>query len=202
MPFLSTLDIRGTGISRGGAKRIRTESKKDVSMESDYGHFRRNLNDAQKSFERATALSSYEADLPEDWFNSSLIDDLNGVWVTPSEAGTGYNTRITVIKDMKYVGYRYNEKEMDLVDDFVLRGPVLGESGVYFLPNRAALYGPKFLVENNGYKFFLNKDAYDDYLRNGKVSIYTLIRVSDSLDFKSPPIRPSLRVLGLPFENP
>ena len=91
---------------------------------------------------------------------------------------------------------------MDPNDDFFRRGPVIGNRGVYFFPNDAALYGPNFLVEKNGYKFLImNKEDYDNYVQNEKLTVHILIRVADSMDFSSPPKRPSIGVLGIPFVN-
>src|SRR5688572_13319042 len=82
--------------------------------------------------------------------NSSLIDDLSGVWTFPTEQ-QGEPT-VTVVEGMKYTIYEYTQRTGYSV---YRRGEVVGEGGVYFFQNEASYYSPCFFVEHNGQKFLI-----------------------------------------------
>ena len=130
--------------------------------------------------------------------NSPLIDNLDGVWTYPKEQPG--DTSVTVIKGMRYRIFDYYE---DTGYELSRSGEVWGQEGVYFCPNEASYYSPKFFVEKNDQRFLiLNKNDYDKYIREGRLEVSVLIRVADELDEGKPPIRLSIEVLGLPYDNP
>jgi hypothetical protein len=128
--------------------------------------------------------------------NSSLIDDLSGVWTLPTEQqGDSF---VTVIDGMKYTIYEKSPRGRYSV---YRRGEVVGEEGVYFLQNEASYYSPYFFVEHNGYRFLIpGRHSYDKFIRTGRLEVLIEIRVADTLDFSKPPPRVSIETLGLPYD--
>jgi len=150
--------------------------------------------------DRRDATVSVSPDESNNERNSSgLIDPLDGVWVYPAEQ-TG-ETTITVIHGMSYKNYRYSAERIDAKADLEREGPVWGQEGVYFFPNKANYYSPSFFQKSNGQKFLLlNRFDYDKFLKRGTVPVQLQIRVGDTLDVAKPPSRPSIEILGLPCE--
>src|SRR4051812_5784508 len=82
--------------------------------------------------------------------NSSLIDDLSGVWASSVESGppdlsVPDSATVYVIRGMSYVIYDYENGRYVKAR----HGEVVGEEGVYFLQNEASYYSPKFFIEHN-----------------------------------------------------
>jgi hypothetical protein len=135
--------------------------------------------------------------------NSSLIDDLSGVWTYSIEAGSSDgripdSTAVFVVSGMNYTIYDYENGRYSKSR----HGEVVGQEGVYFMQNESSYYSPHFLIENNGKKFLtLNKHHYDKYVKTGQINVVTLIRTADELDFSRPPPRVSIETAGLPFHD-
>jgi hypothetical protein len=128
--------------------------------------------------------------------DSSLIDNLTGVWVYPSEQPG--DASVTIIEGMRFKIYDYSQQGYKLSR----QGEVWGQEGVYFFPDNASYYSPKFFVEHEGAKLLiLNKHDYDKYVRDGQLETAIWMRVGDTLDFNNPPTRPSIKSLGLPYNN-
>jgi hypothetical protein len=129
--------------------------------------------------------------------DSSLIDDLSGVWTFPTEQRG--DPSVLVVDGMKYTIYEYTPRNGYSV---YRRGEVIGEEGVYFFQNEASYYSPSFFIERDGRKFLIpNKHDYDKFVRTGRLEVLIDIRVADNLDFSKPPPRVSMETLGLPYDN-
>jgi hypothetical protein len=133
--------------------------------------------------------------------NSSLINDLSGVWTYAIESGSSDlripdSTSVFVVNGMNYKIYHYAHGRYSLSR----YGEVVGQEGVYFMQNEASFYSPHFFVENDGQKILIfNKFDYDKYIKTGQINVVTLIRTADKLDFSRPPPRASIQQVGLPF---
>ena len=135
-------------------------------------------------------------------YKSSLIDDLSGVWVYPHECSTGENDEksLLVVDRNSYTYYDYSNQHGY---EQSRSGDIMGQEGVYFFPNEASFYSPKFLVERNGQRFLvLNKLDYEQYVKNDRLDLPVLIRACDKLDLNQPPPQLSIEILELPYDNP
>jgi len=135
--------------------------------------------------------------------NSSLIDDLDGVWTYSIESGSDNgsipdSTTVTVVSQMKYTIYSYASGRYSKYR----QGEVVGEEGVYFFQNEASYYSPMFFIESGGYKLLIfGKHDYGTFIKTGQFDAITLIRSADQLDFRKPPHRISMAAVGLPFHD-
>ena len=130
--------------------------------------------------------------------SSSLIDNLDGVWTYPKEQEGDIS--VTVISGMRYETYDYYD---DHGYELSRAGDIMGQEGVYFFPNEASFYSPKFYLETNDEQaLIINKFSYNKYIREGRLDVAILLRVSDTLDKSKPPVRTSIEMLGLPYDNP
>ena len=135
-----------------------------------------------------------------DWNPSSTMDDLSGVWVRPVEQEG--DTDVIVIEGRRHSSYEYSQDRIDQRLDG-RSGPVIGDGGVYFLADEDDLYSPYFYEEIEGRRFLIvNRNNYKKFVAKGLLEPSVLIRVADTLDFESPPERPSLAALGIPFDDP
>jgi hypothetical protein len=134
-------------------------------------------------------------------YKSSLRDDLSGVWVYPSEA-LG-ETTLTVVKGHNWTCYRHHGGCVDLEKDHYDAGKILGQEGVYYFANPTNFYSPYFLVRAaNGRRFLIiNRGNYDKYKETGTITTSVSIWVADRFDTESPPVRPSITALGIPYYN-
>jgi len=133
---------------------------------------------------------------------SPLIDDLSGVWLYPKELTDDPNDEKTalVIDNRSYAYYDYSNQHGY---ERSRSGNILGQEGVYFFPNEASYYSPKFFVKRDGKQFLiLNRLAFERYVKDDRIDLLVLIRVSDKLDMSNPPQQPSIESLGLPYDNP
>ena len=129
---------------------------------------------------------------------SPQIVDLNGVWTYPKEQPG--ETSVTVIEGLGYRIYDYFD---DIGYDLSRTGRICGQEGVYFFPDDASFYSPKFLAKANGKQFFIpNRHSYDEFIRDGSVKLSIWIQSAAILDKSSPPIRHSIESLNLPYSNP
>lgn len=146
-------------------------------------------------------LASCSRQNPNDErFTSSLRDDLSGVWAYPSEQ-LGQTTMVVVDKH-RWRSFHYNPDRIDTKNEYD-SGEVLGEEGVYFFANPTNFYNPSFFQRApTGTPFIiLTRSTYDEFKRTGTLPVQIWIRVADSFDPASPPKRPSIKVLGIPYHN-
>jgi hypothetical protein len=136
-------------------------------------------------------------------FTSSLRDDLSGVWVYPAEQlGT---TSITIVDQHRWRSFTYDPNRIDTETQANMSdsGEVLGEEGVYFFANPTNFYPPRFFqrAPNGTPYIILTRHTYDEFNRTGTLPVQIWIRAADKFDPDQPPVRPSIKVLGIPYSD-
>lgn len=148
-------------------------------------------------------LSLVACSQKDERYSSSLVDDLSGVWVYPSE-GIG-DTTILVVQGHRWVSYFYQADRIstDPGDKYYDAGEILGQEGVYYFANPTNFYSPRFLIHApNGNQFMIiSRVNYDRYKETGVTEVAVIIRVADALNAERPPVRPSIKALGVAYHN-
>ena len=134
-------------------------------------------------------------------YDSSLRDDIAGVWVYPREQ-TGVTT-VLFTDGVTWKSYEYAENSISTRKDAKSydSGEVLGQEGTYFFANKGNFYSPDFLVRTPTGKdiFIRSRSSYDRFKETGRIPYQVIVRVARTLDPQKPPERPSIETLGLPY---